>query len=211
MIEIDNINFSYPRAQQPVFTAFSLCVEKGGVTALSGPNGCGKTTLARLIVGLLRPSAGRIVIDGTDIAPLNLFEIGQRAGYLFQNPNRQLFNTSVYEEIAVGLRNRGLAADVVERRVAELLEDFYLTAYRDVFPLQLSLGERQRVALAAVLALDSDYLLLDEPTCGLDMRCRRQLGELLLDLCARRQRGLLVISHERSFIRRYCDRELVLG
>ncbi|MCL1829709.1 MAG: energy-coupling factor ABC transporter ATP-binding protein, partial [Oscillospiraceae bacterium] len=171
MIRIDNVTYTYPKGERPALSCFSADFQRGEITAVSGRNGCGKTTLTKLAAGLLRPSAGRVLIDGEDIRGLDLPQVGKKAGYIFQNPNRQLFCDTVYNETAYGLRSAG----VDERRIGESV-DFYLdyfglSAYRDVYPGKLSLGEKQRLALAAVLILGTDYLILDEPTTGLDV-CR---------------------------------------
>lgn len=209
MIDIKRVGFAY-REQPPLFSDFSAAFAAGEIVAVSGKNGCGKTTLTKLMVGILRPSRGQILIDGEDIAALSLFAIGQRAGYLFQNPARQLFTSSAEEEIRFGLKNKGLdaaqQAEIIERQ----LTFFRLTHRRNAHPQQLSQGEKQRLALAAVLALGSRYLILDEPTGGLDMASRRSLGRLFRDLRDQGQ-GLVLVSHEREFIRRYADRELVLA
>ena len=211
MINISKITYTYSKAVLPVLNDFSYCFESGEVAGISGRNGCGKTTLSKLMTGLLRPQSGSIQIDGADITNMNLFSIGQKIGYIWQNPARQLFCATCGEEIAFGLRNQGLAEAEIEEATMLWLDLFHLSELRESSPLHLSLGEKQRLALAAVLALGAPYLLLDEPTGGLDLRCRRELGLLLRNLAKVKNCGIIVISHEEDFLRRYCERKLVMN
>lgn len=209
MIELERITFSYPKAKSLVFQDFSAEFQPGEICAVTGRNGCGKTTLARLIAGVLRPAAGRISIDGEDTAKLDLFEIGRKVGFVFQDPARQLFCRTVREEISFGLENMGLPEAEIEEKAARWAEFFRLGGLLESFPGTLSCGEKQRVILAAVLAMGTRYVLLDEPTASIDMHSRGQLGELLRDIAAE-GRGVILITHERAFIERYAHRELVL-
>jgi energy-coupling factor transport system ATP-binding protein len=210
MISIENITFKYPQAGTPVITGFSACFERGEIVAVTGKNGSGKTTLTKLMAGILRPSAGRVKIGGADAAGMDLFEIGRKVGYVFQNPNRQLFCDTAYNETAYGLRNLGLDEAQVSQTASYYLDYFGLTAHRDTYPGNLSLGEKQRLALAAVLSLGTDYLVLDEPTSGLDVRRQGELGDLLLKLRKEEGCGIIFVSHEEDFIARCADREQVM-
>ena len=192
-------------------SALSVHFERGEIVAVRGKNGCGKTTLTKLLTGILRPTSGRVLIDELDAAGMNLFEIGRRIGYVFQNPCRQLFCDTTFNEVAFGLRNTGLDEDAVADKVNYYLEYFGLAQYSDTYPGKLSLGEKQRLALAAVLALGTDYLVLDEPTSGLDTRRRKELGNILTDLRSKLNCGVILVSHESGFISRYADRELVMA
>ena len=210
MIRVDNISYKYPNGGAPVFSDFSAHFERGEIAAVTGKNGCGKTTLTKMLVGMLRPSSGHVSIGGLDAAGMDLFEIGQRVGYVFQNPNRQLFCDTAYNEVAYGLRNSGLDEGQAGLQADHYLEYFDLAHHRETYPGKLSLGEKQRLALAAVLALGTDYLVLDEPTTGLDVRRQRELGDILTRLGKERGCGIVLVSHEAGFIARYADRELVM-
>ena len=210
MISIENATFTYPLADTPVLVDFSAQFERGEIVAVTGKNGCGKTTLTKLLVGILRPAAGFVLIDGLDAGNMDLFDIGQRVGYIFQNPNRQLFSDTAFNEVAFGLRNQGLDEVQIEQKTVQCLECFDLAHYRETYPGKLSLGEKQRLALATVLALGTDYLVLDEPTTGLDVRRQRELGSLLFELRHDFNCGIVFVSHEAGFIARYADRELVM-
>jgi len=211
MIRLQDLTYRYPKAETPVLAGFSAAFQRGEISAVRGRNGCGKTTLTKLIAGILRPSSGSISIEGLDTSNMDLFDIGRQVGYIFQNPNRQLFCESVFGEVAFGLRNLGFDEDLTEREVMRYLEYFDLVRYRDVYPGKLSLGEKQRLALAAVLALGTDYLVLDEPTGGLDVRRQRELGDILSGLRKDLRCGIVIVSHEAGFIERYADRELVIA
>jgi energy-coupling factor transport system ATP-binding protein len=206
MINIENVTYKYPGSEAPALDGFSACFERGEITAVRGKNGCGKTTLTKLAVGILRPAKGRVLIDGTDNSGLDLFEIGRMVGYIFQNPNNQLFCDTVFNEVAYGLIHSGQRSEKVEY----YLEYFGLSRYRDDYPGILSLGEKQRLALAAVLSLGTDYLILDEPTTGLDVYWRGELGSTLRKLQRDTGCGIVIVSHEIDFISRYADRELVM-
>lgn len=210
MIEVHGVSYKYPKTDEYVLRSLSLDFRRGEICAVTGPNGCGKTTLTKLMTGVLRPDEGSILIDGCDEAGMGLFEIGQRIGYVFQNPSKQLFCATVNEEIAFGLKNQGMSEGGIEDTVAYYTERFRLSHHRDDYPGRLSQGEKQRVVLAAVLSMGTDYLILDEPTTGLDVRGRHELGEILRGLVRERETGILIVSHERGFISRYADREVVM-
>ena len=139
--------------------SLSFTIEEGEAVALMGPNGSGKTTLGKLLVGILKPSAGQILLEGSDLAELSLAEIGAKVGYIFQNPEKQIFTPSVEEEIAFGLRFRGYDEAETRRRVNDMLAYFELTHCAGQFPYNLSQGEKQRY-IAAVLALEPRFIIL---------------------------------------------------
>ena len=207
MIEFKDVSYGYPKSGVPVLRNFSAEFFPAEITAITGPNGCGKTTVTKLIAGILRPLNGTILIDGEDVADLDLFDIGRRAGYVFQDPSRQLFCSTVSEEVKFGLKNIGLTEDEAEETAGRYLDMFGIRHLSQRFPGKLSQGEKQRVALAAVLSMGTNYVILDEPTTGLDVRSRRKLGEYLTEI-RNSGRGVIIVSHERQFCEKYTDREL---
>ncbi len=176
------------------------------ITALVGPSGCGKTTLTKILMGLLKPCGGRVMLDGEDLSQLSLAQIGRRMGYVMQNPAQQLFCTSIREEVEYGLRNLDLSREEIQERASEYLAYFHLDEYEERFPFELSGGEKQRLVLAAVLAMQPKFLILDEPTAALDVYRRSLLGRRLRKIKHGLGCGVLIVSHDMDFIKTYCDR-----
>lgn len=209
MISLENVTFSYPKANEAIIRAVSADFRTGECVAVTGHNGCGKTTLIQLICGVLRPASGHILINGNDTSALSLFEIGQQIGCVFQDPARQLFCETVEEEIRFGLEAMGLPETEIRSRTEKYLAAFRLEHRRNAFPGLLSQGEKQRTILAAVLSMGTEFVVLDEPTSGLDMEGRKELGTLLRGLTANGH-GVIFVSHERAFIDTYATREWVI-
>lgn len=210
MIQAQNISFRYPKGKDWVLRNFSADFKKSDITAITGPNGCGKTTLSRLLVGIIKPQRGNIYLDDVDVSTLSLAEVGKKVGLVMQNPERQIFCPTAWEEVAYGLENLGLAQAEIESRISHYLNYFQLYHQRSSFPYEMSHGEKQRLVLAAVLAMQPDYLLLDEPTASLDVYRRQLLGEMLQKIHDELRTGVIIISHDRSFIERYATREIVM-
>ena len=169
------LSFSYPGGP-PVLRCIDLEISAGETVAILGSNGSGKSTLARLLAGLLKPPPGRVMLGGRDAAGLRRSEAGRLAGFVFQNPDHQIFAETVAEEVAFGPKLQGLDRAQVEARVEESLAAVGLLHRRDADPFLLSKGGRQRVAVASVLATRPEILILDEPTTGLD---RSEIGEMM--------------------------------
>jgi energy-coupling factor transport system ATP-binding protein len=201
----EHLRFAYKGAKTPVLADFSASFPRGALTAVVGPNGCGKTTFAKLLVGILHPSEGRILVDGEPTAGLSLAETGRKIGLVLQQPERQLFCVTVRDEMDFGLKYLGLSAEETLRRREEYLSYFGLSRYEDRFPFELSMGEKQRLVIAAVLALRPDYLVLDEPTSSLDLGRRRELGKLLTRIRTEWHVGIAVVSHDERFLADFAD------
>jgi energy-coupling factor transport system ATP-binding protein len=204
-IELENVSFYYPGQSRPVLREINLSILNKGVTAITGANGSGKTTLSKLLTGILLPTKGRIKLNGQLLTSLTLAQIGRQIGYVFQNPDKQLFCETVEEEIAFGVRNLGLPPDQAAQKVRGVMDYFELTRHAQAYPLSLSAGEKRRLALAAVFALEPGLLLLDEPTTGLDPYRKKLLGDYL-DKVLIAGRGVVLISHDQKFINRYATR-----
>lgn len=186
-----------------------LTVREGEFVAFVGPNGSGKTTLARQLSGLLRPTRGVVRVAGKTTAEVSAAALSRTVGHVFQNPDHQLFAETVAEEVAFGPRNHGLAPGEVRQRVEEALRAVGLTGREEQDPFSLTKGDRQRVALASVLATRPRALILDEPTTGLDHRGRRSLMELVRRL---NEAGhtILFITHHLEIAAEYAHRVVVL-
>ena len=208
MIELQGVVFGY-RPGLDVLRGIDLTFADGELTAIIGNNGSGKSTLMKLILGLLKPTAGRVLVDGVDTRSARVSTLARKVGFVFQNPNDQLFASTVAEEIAFGLRNVGLAPDEVARQVDATLERFDLTPVRDVFPRFLSRGDRQKVCIASVLAMQPRILLLDEPTTGQDHRDSRAILELARRLNAEGV-TILLVTHDLINVAEYARRVLLL-
>ena len=188
----------------------SLEVYRGELLAVIGRNGSGKTTMAKLMVGLYKPTKGRVEILGEDSRGLKASDVALRVGYVYQNPDHQLFCETVYEEVAYALFNAGLPREEVDRRVVNALKQVHLNGLEEERPYFLSKGERQRLALAVVLAMDPEVLIVDEPTTGQDPAQSREIMELLRGVNAR-GKTVVVITHDMELVAEYASRVAVLS
>lgn len=198
----------YPNGAEAL-RGVDLTLRPGERVALLGENGSGKTTLARVLLGLLRPTAGTVRVAGLDGTRAPTRELARWVGLSFQNPDHQLFERTVEEEVAFGPRNYDLPADEIALRVDRELGRFGLEPHRHAPPTGLSGGERKQVAFASTLALDPPILLLDEPTKGLDHGRKRRLGGILAGI-AREGRTVVVITHDIEFAYATTERAVVL-
>lgn len=207
-IVIDQIEYRYPNGVTALADV-SLRVAAGEQVAIVGQNGSGKTTLAKQLNGLLRPSSGQVQIGDWQTGGHSVAQLARRVGYLFQHPDEQLFQRTVAAELAFGPRNLGFDATRTAALVTEALHSLALTAVAQENPYDLSLAWRKRVALAAVLAMDTPILVLDEPTTGQDARFQTLLAGLLVRW---RQAGktVIAISHDMEFVAANFTRLVVL-
>jgi len=191
---MENVSFRYPDG---VFGFFceSFSIQTGETVIVRGPNGSGKSTLLKLLIGVMQPIGGDIYCDGEETAQLSLFELGERIGYLFQEPERQLFASTVLEELTILSDLLGRVDDHADQKARTLLAQFGLAGYEQRSVLTLSRGEKQRLALCAILMQEPSYLLLDEPTTGLDQRNRARLRESLGEL-VKRDVGIVLVTHD---------------
>ena len=207
------LHYRYPAPSGSVVPAALRGVDfelpRGGYAALIGQNGSGKTTLAKHFNGLLRASGGEVRVSGRPVADTPVSTLAREVGYVFQNPDHQIFSPSVREEIAVGPRNLGAGAAEVERRVDEALVRFGLTEHARRQPAALSFALRRAVAVAAVFAMDTPILVLDEPSAGLD---ERHAAHLLARIDERRARGhsVVLITHDMRLVAEHVPRCLVM-
>ena len=198
MIALSDAVYAYPRGGF-VFSCEKADFPDAEVTLLTGGNGSGKTTLCRLLCGVLRPDKGRLLIDGEDATAWPLGRIGARVGYLLQEPSRQLFRTSVFEELTFVPELLGKDPQETAAKAESLLAEFGLTRLKDRATLTLSRGEKQRLALAALLMGGARFFILDEPTTGLDADNRRILYGKIEEL-RERGAGFAVASHDRELL-----------
>ena len=198
MITLEQVWFKYPSGSLAL-QEVDFSVESGSFIAIMGENGAGKTTLAKHLNGLLKPSSGRVLVDGEDTRKKSVAQLARKVGLVFQNPDHLLFSESVRQEVAFALKNFGYPADVIETQVKRTLESLDLSEYADTSPFLLSGGERKRVALAAVLAWEPDYLILDEPTIGQDYQQKERLRNFILQLYSQ-GKAVVMITHDVEFV-----------
>ena len=197
LIELRDISFTYPGAPRPVFQDFNFQLLPGEHIGLIGPNGCGKTTLLHLIMGLLRPQAGRMVILGDEvIKEKDFLNVRQKVGLLFQHADDQLFCPTVLEDVAFGPLNQGKTPAAAVQIARETMAGLGLDGFEDRVTYKLSGGEKKLVSLATILAMQPQLLLLDEPTSGLDENTKHRLIHILQDLNI----AYMIVSHENFFL-----------
>ncbi len=178
VLECRGVSYDYAQGSEGVAVSdVSITVRAGEFVAIVGNNGAGKTTLSKLLNGLLKPTEGTVLVDGVPTTALRTSELASRVGMLFQNPDRQICQETVLEEVAFGLRVKGVGDDEANRRANAMVDEFGFDGQEA--PYLLSRGERQMLALASVIAGEPDVLILDEPTCGLDYReCMDVMGRV---------------------------------
>ena len=203
-IELKQAQYRYPRSNFTL-SCEHLALNFGEMTLITGPNGSGKTTLSKMMCGILKLHTGTLYIDGEAANDKSLGFIGKTVGYLFQNPEKQLFATSVMEELTFVPLLLGQNKDAVDARAQDLLAQFQMIDHRDRSPYVLSRGEKQRLALCAILMQGASMLILDEPTTGLD-RDNRMILHNMLDTLMDQRVGLCVITHDNEFKRRFTAR-----
>lgn len=179
------------------------------IIALVGPNGSGKTTLAKHLNGLLKPTKGEVTVDGMDTRKHSVAELARIVGYVFQNPEHMFFEENVFKEVAFGPRNLGLSEREVEERVEWALRQVNLEGYEDRSPYSLSGGEKQRLAIACILAMKPKYIILDEPTTGLDEKNTERVKEVIRKLY-KEGHGILLITHEMELVLELAERVVLL-
>ena len=217
IIRVDNLTHTYGVGtpfQRSAVEGLSLDIRRGEFLGIIGHTGSGKSTLIQHLNGLLKPSSGTIYLDGADIwaEPKKIRQVRFRVGLVFQYPEYQLFEDTVRKDVAFGPKNMGLKADEVERRVLAAIEAVGLDeSVLDKSPFALSGGQKRRVAIAGVMAMEPEVLILDEPTAGLDPRGRESILKLLRDYHERRGSTVVLVSHSMEEIARNAQRIIVLS
>lgn len=208
ILDVKNMSFSYEGRK--VLDNISFNLKKGELVSVVGPNGAGKSTLAKLLCGFLRPDEGEIWLGDIESKTLSIKEIAEKIGFVLQNPNSMLSKTMIYDEVALGLRLRGEDEKVIRKKVEEVLDICGLRAYKSWPISALSYGQRRRVSIAAILVLDPELIILDEPTAGQDFYHYSQMMEFIENLRDTLQISILMISHDMHLIQEYTERSLVV-
>lgn len=208
-LRVNELAFAYPDGHQALF-GVNLEVNPGERVALLGPNGAGKTTFVMHLNGIHGAQHGQVEIDGVTVDVTNkesLKQIRSKVGLVFQDPDDQLFMPTVFEDVAFGPRNLGLTKELVDAKVNEALTRVGMSEFSARPPHHLSFGQRRRVAVATVLAMDPSILVLDEPSSNLDPASRRELAEILTDLDI----TLIMVTHDLPFAHELCERSVILA
>ena len=212
LLNLDNLSFAYPalrKGEHPsqVLSGVSFCIEEGESVGLVGSNGTGKSTLLKLICGLLEPTGGSVSVSGKVVGKDTLSAVRKEIGYVFQDSDNQLFTSSVYEDVAFAPRNYGYSPEQTRKAVEKALEAVHIESLKDRAVYRLSGGEKKLASIATVLSTDCSLMLMDEPSESLDPRNRRRLIEVLNSLpCAK-----LVASHDLDFIYDTCPKTVLLS
>ncbi len=204
-VEVVDLHHAYPDGCTAL-AGVELRVAPGERLAVLGPNGAGKTTLVLHLNGILRAQRGHVSIGGVTVTGASLAEVRRRVGIVFQDPDDQLFMPSVHDDVAFGPANLGLRGDALAARVRESLDAVGMAGHAGRAPHHLSFGQRRRVAVATVLAMHPDVLVLDEPTSNLDPASRRELADILLTL----ELTTLVVTHDLPYALELCPRSVIL-
>lgn len=207
-VNVDNLSYIYPTGIKAL-SNINLKIYKGEFVAIIGQNGSGKTTLVKNFNGLFYPTSGKVEIFGRDTREMSRRDLGRIVGYVFQNPDHQIFAQTVWEEVSFGPKNYGLGKKEVEENVKQALLSVHLEGFEEMDPFILTKGERQRVAVASILAVKPKIIILDEPTTGLDYRQQKSMMEMICDL-NKRGHTIIIITHSMNTVAKYANRTIVL-
>ena len=209
ILELDNICFSYNNEKQ-ILKNVSFKINKGDMAAIVGRNGAGKSTISKVVCGFYKPTSGRILFDGKDMVDYTIKERSEKIGFVMQNPNQMISKTMVYDEVAFGLKIRGLSDSEIKERVEETLRICGLYGYRNWPISALSFGQKKRVTIASILVLNPDMIILDEPTAGQDFKHYTEIMEFLVDL---NKKGvtILMVTHDMHLMLEYTNKVIVLS
>ena len=209
IIEVKNVSFSYPNGFEAVKNV-SFNISAGENIAIVGQNGAGKTTTVKLLNGLLKPSKGDVVVNNQNTKEYTTAQISRKVGYVFQNPDDQIFNNTVYDEIAYALRKMGFDEDEVEDKVYEVAQLTEIEGELDENPYDLPLSIRKFVTIASVIATEPDVLIFDEPTAGQDLRGLKVLSNIIEELI-RQNKAVITISHDMEYVAENFEKIIVMA
>lgn len=206
MLEVHQLAYAYPDGTQALY-GVNLRVDSGERVAILGPNGAGKSTLVLHLNGILQAGSGHVHVSGLPVEKANLPEIRRRVGIVFQDPDDQLFMPTVGEDVAFGPSNYGVKGEALKRQVREALDRVGMVDFIDHAPHRLSFGQRRRVAVATVLAMEPEVIVLDEPSSNLDPAARRELAETLPGLDV----TVVMVTHDLPYAMQICPRSVILS
>lgn len=209
LLSVKNVKFSYDGTKQ-IIKDVSFDIKKGEMISLVGKNGAGKSTMASLICGFNKPDSGVITFDGQDLSELSIKERGEKIGYVMQSPNQMISKPMIYDEVALGLKVRGIPEEEIKERVYESLKICGLYPFRNWPVSALSFGQKKRVSIASILVMGPELIILDEPTAGQDYQHYTEIMEFLMEIRQKFPVTIMMITHDMHLMLEYTDRTLVL-
>jgi energy-coupling factor transport system ATP-binding protein len=209
VISVSHARFVYPRGNVVALDDVSVDIERGQIVGVVGQNGSGKTTLTKLMNGLLRPTSGTVTVEGRETATRSVQELAAHVGYVFQNPNHQLFATTVADELAFGPRNIGVPEEEIPERVAEAVEFFDLASVLQLHPYRISFPLRKLVGIASIFTMRPSVFILDEPTTGQDHRTTSVINRLIHRL-GERGDTVICVAHDMPLLADVAERLIVM-
>ncbi len=207
MLEVQDIHYTYNGGVEAL-KGVSLTIKNGEFVAIMGQNGAGKTTLVKHFNGLLKPAIGKVIVNGVETTKTSVARLARDVGFVFQNPDHQLFSETVDEEISFALKNFGYETEAIQKRIEWAVNLLGIAQYRKTSPFMLSGGERKRVALASVLAWDPQILVLDEPTIGQDHQQKENLRQFIMQLQTQ-GKTVVTVTHDVEFVAE-CNPRVIL-
>ncbi|GAT18056.1 energy-coupling factor ABC transporter ATP-binding protein [Secundilactobacillus silagei] len=196
IIQVEHLNYQYSNSDTKAIDDVSFEIQAGDWVAIVGHNGSGKSTLAKLLIGLMAADSGKITIDGQELTPDSVWQIREKVGMVFQNPDNQFVGATVADDVAFGMENRAVDRDTMVAKVDQALKQVGMSAYKDREPANLSGGQKQRVALAGIIAIAPKILILDEATSMLDPRGRQEILAVIQQLKTDLNLTVLSITHD---------------
>ncbi|HDM8232671.1 TPA: ABC transporter ATP-binding protein [Vibrio campbellii] len=210
LLAVRNLTYSYD-GEKNALEDVSFDVKRGEFVSVLGKNGSGKSTITKLVMGVIEPDQGSMILNGQDLNELTIFERSQKVGVVMQNPNHMISHHMIFDEVAFGLRNRGVEENQIEAKVLEVLELCGLSKYRH-WPIEaLSYGQKKRVTIASILALEPELLILDEPTAGQDYRNYTSMLSFIEELNRELGITVMIISHDMHLVLEYTTRSIVIA
>lgn len=210
IIQVRDVFHQYEGNASPALDHVNLNINRGEFVAFIGQNGAGKTTLAKTFNGILTPSSGDVVVDGQPVRTVGLDVLARQVGYVYQNPDHQIFSNTVKEEVAFGPRNLGLPPAEIEQAVQHALELVEMQDQAEAYPFLLGRGQRQKIAVASVIAMGPPVLVVDEPTTGLDLRGSLNIMNLLRQW-NEAGRTIIIITHDMNIVAEFAPRTVVMS
>ena len=215
IIEVKNLSYMYPNTSEPILSDINLTIEAGDMVLVTGPSGCGKTTLCRCLNGLIPHFykgvlEGEVTITNLSITEHSISELAQHVGFVFQDPENQLFALSVEKDVAFGLENLAIPRNEIRKNVDWALDLLRIRQLKDVAPFELSGGQQQRVAIASVIAMKPDIIILDEPTSYLDPLTAKNLFEIIQKLNQELGITILLVEHRLNLLCTYVKRIILM-